>query len=263
MAKAASALSRRSSTAIERSTKRLRRRGSGGVRAHLRQLLRKRPVRVHRSGRGRPLPSFRSQRCPRRKPSTTISSSRRETIRRCSPVSRRSCAGRVRRGSARRRRFSRQARERRRLCRLARHAPRDVARPQRCASRSDSRGGHRRPRCVSARRAGQLTADWSWAPWTTSLMGLAELIVGRESINLPADSTEIALPMGPVLVTGALDEWRRSLSVSSTICCPPTNCRPCPSRPSGRDRAFAVGPGHRLTRSYRALLGQKPKVLVL
>jgi hypothetical protein len=36
-----------------------------------------------------------------------------------------------------------------------------------------------------------------------------ELVVGREPINLPADSTEIALPMGPVIVTGALDEWRK------------------------------------------------------
>jgi len=39
----------------------------------------------------------------------------------------------------------------------------------------------------------------------------SELIVGRESINLPADSTEIALPMGPALVTGGLDEWRKVL----------------------------------------------------
>lgn len=38
-----------------------------------------------------------------------------------------------------------------------------------------------------------------------------ELIVGAESINLAANSTEIALPMGPVLVTGALDEWRKVL----------------------------------------------------
>lgn len=38
-----------------------------------------------------------------------------------------------------------------------------------------------------------------------------ELIVGRESINIAADSTEIALPMGPVLLTGALDEWRKVL----------------------------------------------------
>lgn len=38
-----------------------------------------------------------------------------------------------------------------------------------------------------------------------------ELIVGRESINLSAESTEIALPMGPVLVSGALDEWRKVL----------------------------------------------------
>lgn len=39
----------------------------------------------------------------------------------------------------------------------------------------------------------------------------SELIVGRESINLPADSAEIALPMGPALVTGGLDEWRKVL----------------------------------------------------
>jgi hypothetical protein len=38
-----------------------------------------------------------------------------------------------------------------------------------------------------------------------------ELIVSRESINLPANSTEIALPLGPVLVTGALEEWRKVL----------------------------------------------------
>jgi hypothetical protein len=38
-----------------------------------------------------------------------------------------------------------------------------------------------------------------------------ELVLGHESINLSADATEIALPMGPMIVTGALDEWRKVL----------------------------------------------------
>ncbi len=38
-----------------------------------------------------------------------------------------------------------------------------------------------------------------------------ELTVGRESINLAADSSKITLPVGPVLVCGALDEWRKVL----------------------------------------------------
>lgn len=69
------------------------------------------------------------------------------------------CHGRSGTDRARRRLRAGQARERRRLCRLARHAPRDVARARRRASGPDPRRGHRRPRRLSSRRAGQLTAD--------------------------------------------------------------------------------------------------------
>jgi len=39
----------------------------------------------------------------------------------------------------------------------------------------------------------------------------SELIVGQESIDLPAETSELGLPMGPILVTGGLDEWRKVL----------------------------------------------------
>jgi hypothetical protein len=39
--------------------------------------------------------------------------------------------------------------------------------------------------------------------------GYTEPIVGQESTNLSADLAEIAIPMGPALVTGSPSEWRK------------------------------------------------------
>lgn len=38
-----------------------------------------------------------------------------------------------------------------------------------------------------------------------------ELVFGARSIDLPADTTELVLPMGPVLLSGAPEEWRKVL----------------------------------------------------
>ncbi len=38
-----------------------------------------------------------------------------------------------------------------------------------------------------------------------------ELVFGGGSIDLPSETTEIVLPMGPVLLGGAPDEWRKVL----------------------------------------------------
>ncbi len=38
-----------------------------------------------------------------------------------------------------------------------------------------------------------------------------EIVIEGESIDLPADTTEVALPMGPVLVTGDVTDWHKVL----------------------------------------------------
>lgn len=38
-----------------------------------------------------------------------------------------------------------------------------------------------------------------------------ELVFGGSAFDLPAETTELVIPMGPVLVSGSLDEWRKVL----------------------------------------------------